>query len=247
MTLRAENLAKNFNGVHALDGATVEFTDTGVTAIIGPNGAGKTTLVNALTGFERVDSGRSFLGAAEITSLSPERIARLGVARTFQEIRLVWRETALDNVMVAVDSRAEEFMRAATGIGIRGEDERIRTKACEALRVVGLQDQAGVLATQLSYGQQKLLALARCMATDSHWLILDEPVSGVSPALVDSILETLRGLARNGRAIVLIEHDIRAVREVADAVVVLDQGRVVTTGTSDDVLARGDVLEAYLG
>ena len=246
MTLRAESLVKNFNGVHALDGTTVEFSDTGVTAIIGPNGAGKTTLVNALTGFERVDSGRSFMGVAEITSLPPERIARLGVARTFQELRLVWRETALENVMVAVDSPAEELIRAATGIGIRGENERIRAKAFEALRVVGLHDQAGVLATHLSYGQQKLLALARCMATDSHWLILDEPVSGVSPALVDTILDTLRGLARDGRAIVLIEHDIRAVREVADAVVVLDHGRVVATGTSDDVLARDDLLEAYL-
>lgn len=247
MTLRADSLVKSFNGVHALDGATVEFKGSGITAIIGPNGAGKTTLVDVLTGFERADSGRGFLGALDITRLPPDRISRLGIVRTFQEVRLVWRETVLENVMLAIPSAGESLWRAATAIRLRTENERIQSKALDALRVVGLHDRIEVLAMELSYGQQKLLALARCMATDAHWLILDEPVSGVSPAIVEGVLKTLRLLATDGRAILLIEHDIAAVRQVADTVVVLDQGRVVVAGPSEAVLSRDDVLDAYLG
>lgn len=247
MTLRADNLVKHFNGVRALSGTSVEFMrSSGITAIIGPNGAGKTTLVDALTGFLRVDSGRSFLGAVETTRLRPDQVARLGVARTFQEERLSWRESVLDNVMVAIPSSGERLYRALIGIGQRGEHESIQAQALDALRVVGLHEHGQTLASNLSYGQQKLLALARCLATDASWLILDEPVAGISPPLVDSLLKTLRLIAKEDRAIVFIEHDIRAVREVADAVVVLDEGRVVACGPTRDVLARDDVLEAYL-
>lgn len=247
MTLRAENLTKRFNGIRALDGATVEFAEGRISAIIGPNGAGKTTLVNALTGFQRVDAGRTFLGTVETTRFSPERVARLGVARTFQEVRLVWRETVLDNVMVAVRCSNEGFLHALTKIGWAEESEEIQSKALEALRIVGMNEQAGAFAADLSYGQQKLLALARCLAADARWLILDEPVSGVSPPLVEHLLETLRLLSKEGRAIILIEHNIRAVSEVADVVVVLDEGRVVATGATNEVFAQREVLEAYLG
>ncbi|MGH9895314.1 MAG: ATP-binding cassette domain-containing protein, partial [bacterium] len=141
MTLRADNLVKHFNGVRALSGTSVEFMrSSGITAIIGPNGAGKTTLVDALTGFLRVDSGRSFLGAVETTRLRPDQVARLGVARTFQEERLSWRESVLDNVMVAIPSSGERLYRALIGIGQRGEHESIQAQALDALRVVGLHE-----------------------------------------------------------------------------------------------------------
>lgn len=247
MTLRANNIEKNFNGVHALKGVTVEFNNSGITAIIGPNGAGKTTLINALTGFENVDSGRTFMGSIEITKLPPDHIARLGLTRTFQEIRLVWRETVLENVMVAIRSPTERLWRTIMGIGVHEQNEEIQAKALKVLRMVGLESKARALATDISYGQQKLLSLARCIATDAQWLILDEPVSGVSPKIINSILETLRKLSKTGKAIVLIEHDINAVRAVADNVVVLDQGQVVMTGTSAEVLSCDEVLEAYLG
>ncbi len=246
MTLRADGLVKQYDGVRALAGATVEFAASGITGIIGPNGAGKTTLVDALTGFLQVDSGRCSLGSVDTTTMRPEQIARLGVARTFQEVRLVWRESVLENVMLAIRTSGEHFFRALTGFKLRAEHERVRAKALDALRVVDLEGDSKAPVRSLSYGQQKLLSLARALATDARWLILDEPVSGVSPPLISSVLETVRRLAREGRVVVFIEHDIRAVREVADTVVVLNEGRVVATGPTEDVLSRDDVLEAYV-
>jgi ABC-type branched-subunit amino acid transport system ATPase component len=246
MKLRAENLTKSFNGLRALDGVTVEFDTKEVTAIIGPNGAGKTTLINAITGFGRVDSGRCLVGKKETTTLAPDQIARFGVVRTFQEVRLVWTESVIENVMIGVHSPLEQLFRAATTRRSSIELRRIQQKAIELLRLVGLQDHRDALAKELSYGQQKLLSLARCMAMEARWLVLDEPMSGVSPDLIDVIVNNLQRLASDGAGVVLIEHDIRAVRKVADTVVVLDQGRIVTNGPSSEVLERRDLLEAYL-
>lgn len=248
MSLRAENVSKAFDGVKAVDGISLEFSDRGTTAIIGPNGAGKTTLIDILTGFQRADTGATFLGVVETTRLAPEKIARLGMSRTFQDVRIMWRESVLENVMVAVASESEGLLRAITRPRwIQKQEANIRSSALEALRVVGLEDRSEDTARELSYGQRKLLTLARCLAADVRWLILDEPVSGVSPAMVEDILSVIRVITNMDRAVVLIEHDIPAVRAVADVVVVLDRGRVIASGSAEGVLAREDVLEAYLG
>jgi len=245
--LRATKLVKSFHGVRVLDELSIALSPSKITAIIGPNGAGKTTFIDALTGFLLVDEGKCFLGRTEITELRPEQIAKLGVARTFQDVRLVWQETVLENVMVGVRSPMEQLSRALGAIGAKEEHERIRARAIEALNTVELQSYEQVPATSLSYGQQKLLALARCIATNSGWIILDEPVSGVALPLVESLISMIRRLSTEGRSVVFIEHDIQAVRALADVVVVLDQGRVVISGPTNDVLERSDLLEAYLG
>lgn len=247
MTLRAVNISKAFNGVKALDGVSLELAASGVTAIIGPNGAGKTTLIDILTGFQRADSGATYLGDLETTRLSPAWIARMGMVRTFQDVRTVWRESVLENVMLAVSSSREQLFRSLTLRGRRSEERCVRSQALEAICHVGLEDRIGDKASELSYGQRKLLTLARCFAANPKWLILDEPVSGVTPVMTKDILRAIRAITDRGHAVVLIEHDISAVREAANAVVVLDRGRVIASGSAAEVLAREDVLEAYLG
>jgi len=245
--LRCSSLEKSFDGVKALRVRDLEFPVSGITAIVGPNGAGKTTLLNALTGFVRPDAGTVFLGNREITHLPPWRIARLGVARSFQEMRLVRLVTALENVMLArPNQRGERLFAALTGIGVAAEEATNRAKATELLRFVGLLDKTSDLAGQLSYGQQKLLSLACCLAGEPRVLLLDEPVAGVHAEVAQEILNLLVRLAAQGRLVVFVEHDFSAVRRVADMVVVMDQGSVIAAGRPEDVLSRPEVVEAFV-
>jgi ABC-type branched-subunit amino acid transport system ATPase component len=245
---RCGNLSKSFDGVHAVDGVTVEFPTSGITAIIGPNGAGKTTLLNVLTGFLRPDAGHCFLGAHKTSHLPAHRIARLGVARTFQDLRLINQVSVLENVLLArPNQRGERLVPALFRFGVAAEEERNHDEAMRLLDFVGLAKQARESARELSYGQQKLLALACCLATDARLLLLDEPVAGVAPEMSSRILELLQKLRNDGKLIVFIEHDIEAVRRVADLVIVMDDGKVIAQGPASDVLERPAIMEAYLG
>jgi ABC-type branched-subunit amino acid transport system ATPase component len=245
--LRCINLHKSFDGVRALDGVTLDFPAEGIAAIIGPNGAGKTTLLNVLTGFLRADSGKCCVGERETTRLPPHRIARLGVARTFQDLRLITQVSLLDNVMLArPHQRGEGFFSALFRLGVAAEEERNRAEAMRLLRFVGLEEKAEDLAGEISYGQQKLLSLACCLATDARILLLDEPVAGVHPDMRDHIIALLRNLSGAGKAIVFIEHDLAAVRQAADHVIVMDDGKVIAQGHTSEVLERPEILEAYL-
>ena len=247
-TLSCEGLSKSFNGVHALTGLDLVFPPEGITAIIGPNGAGKTTLLNILTGFLRPDCGRCLLGFRELTSLVPHQISRLGIARTFQDLRLVLQVAVLENVMLARPNQAgERLLRALFRIGIAAEEAGNREYAMRLLEFVGLEVKSNDLAGDLSYGQQKLLSLACCLATEAQILFLDEPVAGVHPSMVEEILGLLRKLRSSGRQVIFIEHDISAVREVADTVIVMDHGSVIAKGAPREVLERPEIMEAYLG
>lgn len=245
--LRCEGLRKVYGGVQAVAGVELEFPDFGIVAIIGPNGAGKTTLLNLLTGFVRPDSGRFFLGDLEITQLLPHRIVQLGIARTFQELRLVRRLSATENVRLGRPLQRGERLRALLSFRALAEEEvRNRAEANRLLRFVGLESTAHQPAGTLSWGQQKLLSLACCLATECDILLLDEPVSGVHPELVLQILELLRRLRADGKLVVFIEHNMLAVRQVADLVIVMDEGHLIAQGPPDDVLERPEILEAYL-
>lgn len=246
-TFGCEALSKSFDGVQALVGVQSVFSD-GVTAIIGPNGAGKTTLINSLTGFLRPDTGRVFIGERDITRLAPHRIAHLGVARTFQDLRLILQVPTLENVLLARPrQRGESLFWAVLRFGVAAEERRNREEAMRLLRFVGLEEKAGELAGELSYGEQKLLSLACCLATEARILLLDEPVAGVHPEMASRILDLLRQLRDDGKIIIFIEHDIAAVRRVADVVIVMDEGRIIAQGKPSDVLERQEILEAYLG
>ena len=246
--LRCEGLSKSFDGVHALADVTLEFPSSGIIAIIGPNGAGKTTLINVLTGFLRADSGRSFLGQRELTGLAPHKIARFGIGRTFQDLRLINLVSVLENVMLArPNQKGERLLPALFRFGVAEEEKRNHEEAMRLLRFVGLADKANELAGELSYGQQKLLTLACCLATEARILLLDEPVAGVHPEMVEKILGLLSELRGQGKLVVFIEHDIAAVRQVADQVMVMDEGRIIAQGKPAEVLERPEIIEAYVG
>ena len=247
-TLRCEGLSKFFDGVRALADVSLELPSSGIVAIIGPNGAGKTTLINMLTGFLRPEAGRAFLGGQELTRLPPHRVARLGIARTFQDLRLISLVSAQENVLlVRPNQNGEELWRALLRVGVAAEEARNREEALRWLRFVGLEEKANEAAGELSYGQQKLLTLACCLATESRVLLLDEPVAGVHPDMIAKILGLLRELKAMKKLVVFIEHDIAAVRQVADLVIVMDDGKVIAQGAPTEVLERREILEAYVG
>jgi ABC-type branched-subunit amino acid transport system ATPase component len=246
-TLRCEGLRKTFDGTIALDGVDLEFPSSGIVAIIGPNGAGKTTLLNVLTGFLWQDAGRLFLGERELTGLAPHKIARLGLARTFQDLRLVKLVPVLENVMLARPNQSgERLLPALFRYGVAKQESQNREAAMHWLEFVGLEDKAHEATGQLSYGQQKLLTLACCLATEAKILLLDEPVAGVHPEMIAKILGLLRKSNALGRLVVFIEHDIAAVREVANVVLVMDEGRIIAQGAPGEVLERPEIMEAYV-
>lgn len=246
--LRCENLSKSFGGVQALDDLSMQFSTHGITAIIGPNGAGKTTLLNVLTGFLRADEGRCYCGGRDITQLAPHKIARFGISRTFQELRLIQQVSLLENVLMArPHQRGEKLLPALLRFGVAAEEQRNYKEAMRLLEFVGLDADSATLAGELSYGQQKLATVACCVATEAHVLLLDEPVAGVHPKMATQILALLGQLRDDGKLIVFIEHDIAAVRQAADVVVVMDQGRVIAQGPPKTVLEHPAILEAYIG
>jgi len=245
--LRCENLRKTFNGSQALTGLSLELPTSGITAIIGPNGAGKTTLLNILTGFIQPDDGRCFFGCREITRLPPHRIVRLGVGRTFQDLRLTLQVSVLENVLVACpNQRGERLLPALLRVGVAADDVRNQAEAIRLLRFVGLEQKGEELAGELSYGQQKLLTLVCCLATGAQILLLDEPVAGIHPEMAARLLDLLRELRDTGKLVVFVEHDIASVRQVADSVIVMDQGNVIAQGPPSEILDRPEIIEAYL-
>ncbi|MCK4343173.1 MAG: ABC transporter ATP-binding protein [Phycisphaerae bacterium] len=247
-SLRCESLRKSFGGVRALDGLSVQFDTDGIVAIIGPNGAGKTTLLNVLTGFLPADGGQCYCGDRDITRLAPHRIARLGIARTFQDLRLIQQVPVVENVMLArPHQRGEKLLSALLRFGVAEEERRNREEAMRLLEFVELTADAAKPAGELSYGQQKLLTIACCVATEARMLLLDEPVAGVHPEMVTQILGLLGQLRNEGKLVVFIEHDIAAVRQAADVVIVMDEGKVIAQGPPSEVLERPEIMEAYVG
>lgn len=242
-------VSKTFNGVHALRNIDVAFGEKGVVAIIGPNGAGKTTLLNVLSGFLRPDTGRVAFNSHDITYMSPDRIARLGLIRTFQDLRLIPSMTVLDNVLLARPRQGgERITRALFGLRGQREESANRAAAIAVLERFGLSDERLLieLAGDLSYGQQKLLSLACCLAAEPRALFLDEPVACIAPQFRDRILNLIREIGGEGRLVVFVEHDMDAVRLAADRVIVMDDGRIIVDGKPADILGKAAIMEAYL-
>ncbi len=247
--IRCEGLRKSFGGVSALADVTLEFPPSGIVAIIGPNGAGKTTLLNILTGFALPDAGRVFLGSQDLSGLPPWRIARLGIVRTFQEVRIVKRMSVLDNILLGCTwPTGESVLSALARLRLKEAETTNLATALELLRFVGLDEAANDGAGALSYGEQKLLSLACCLATGARFLLLDEPVAGAAPQVIERIKAYLQKLKIQDRAVVVfVEHDLAVVRDVADHVIVMDEGRIVAQGDPGDVLSRPQVIETFVG
>lgn len=245
--LKCRRLTKRYGNVTAVTDFSYDFLTSGIVGLIGPNGAGKTTLLNMLTGFEVADKGECYLGSRRITNLKPYQMARLGIARTFQEPRHMWDESVFDNILLGrPDQSGERLLRSLCPLGINEEEKINKEKAAAILSAIGLENEKNRPANNLSYGQQKLLAIARCLATEANIYLLDEPVAGVHSESSARILQLLHELRGQGKLVVFCEHDIEAVRQVSDQVIVLDEGIVVAHGSPTEVLDRPEILETYI-
>jgi ABC-type branched-subunit amino acid transport system ATPase component len=249
VTIECRDLSKSFDGVHAVEEVSVEFEAGKITALIGPNGAGKTTLFHLMGGSLVPDSGEVLLRGSRISGRPSWEIARLGVGRLFQDVRAFGRLSVLENVLAGFRNQAGEcFWKAVLVRPVVARQERdLIAQARHWIEFVGLGGMEEAPARALSYGQQKLLALARLLAQGAQVLLLDEPTAGVNPAMVKPLLALLRELARQGKTIVLIEHNMSVVIDIADWVYFMDEGQIVAFGLPHEVLGDKWVREAYLG
>ena len=230
--LEVTGVSVHFGGVTAVDHAHLEARPGQITGLIGPNGAGKTTLFNVITGVQPASGGTVTLAGRNITRLPTYRRARLGMARTFQRLELFWTLSVFDNVLVAAEQA-----------GARSPQTTVAT----VLERVGITALAAEPAGKLPTGSARLVEVARALACEPAILLLDEPASGLDESETRELGRLLQGLAADGLAVLLVEHDMSLVMEICDIVSVLDLGRVIATGTPDEVRAHPLVIEAYLG
>lgn len=241
--LQISGLQKRFGGVNATDNVNLEVTGGELHAIIGPNGAGKTTLISQLSGAVKPDSGSIVFAGRDITSAPAHARARLGITRSFQITSLLMSMSVLDNVALAVqahDGHSFRFIRAARKIA------HLRDRAMEALHRVGLQDRANDPTVALSHGEHRQLEIAVALASEAELMLLDEPMAGLGPEESAKMVEFLNAL-KGQRTILLIEHDMDAVFALADRISVLVYGKIIATGSRQEIRTNDEVRHAYLG
>ena len=249
MTLSVTGLSRAFGGVRAVDEATFTVADGEVHGLIGPNGAGKTTLLNLVSGLLRPTAGKIELDGRRVDGLPPNRIAALGVARTYQNIRLFGGLSAADNVVVGGHLRrlAPFWRRLLLLPSARREEDAARASAEAGLARVGMRERARARAFDLSYGEQRRVEIARALASQPRLVLLDEPTAGMNPGEAGAVARLVREVAKEGRAVLLIEHNVRLVMELCDRITVLNFGKVIARGTPQEIGKDPAVIAAYLG
>ncbi len=247
--LSVRDLTKTFGGLMAVNCVSFDIEKGTITALIGPNGAGKTTVINIISGLLRATGGKVVFKGRDITNLPPYRISHLGIARTFQNIRVFPQMTVLENMLVATKYRKGETLLYSVipDRDVKVEDEQNLKKALHYLEFVGLMDKKDEFAGNLSHGQRRLLELARALATDADLLLLDEPTAGVTPRTRKKLLQLFTRLKNSGKTIMIIEHNMKVVRAVSDRVIVLSNGQKIFDGPPDKAFKDSRVIEAYLG
>ena len=247
--IHVEGLTRYFSGLRALDDCSFTLRAGEVSCLVGPNGAGKTTVFDCITGFLVPDRGTIRYKGQPITGLARREIVKRGIARSFQNLRLFEELTVLDNVIVCLadesgNSPITALLRPWHSQAVL---KRKQQRALEVLSAVGLSEKAEHYATEISFGQQKLLCIARVLATDADLLLLDEPTSGLGAAALDNMVSVIRKLRESGKTLLVVEHNTRIVKEIADSVIFMHQGRVLATGEPKSVLERRDLAEIYFG
>ena len=249
MLLSIENVGKSFGGLHVLQDVNFEVPAGGIFGLIGPNGAGKTTVFNLVTGLLQPSAGRIRFQGEDLAGVASHRITRLGIARTFQNIRIFKEMTLLENVIVGMHDHLnygplDIFFNSRR---CREVEQKAHERAHELLSWVRLDHKATLLADNLSYGDQRKLEFARALATEPKLLLLDEPVAGMNPAEKDELMEEICNIRDRGYGIFLIEHDMRFVMGLCDRIAVLNFGRIIAEGSPDEIRSHPEVIEAYLG
>ncbi|WP_238329754.1 ABC transporter ATP-binding protein [Ornithinimicrobium humiphilum] len=246
--LVADNISRSFGGIKAVDVEHLEIPRNAITALIGPNGAGKTTLFNLLSGFDQPDTGEWSFNGRSLAGIPAWKAARRGQVRTFQLTKVLQRLTVLESMKLgATGQKGERFLASVFPFLWRSQEKEIEVRALELLKKFKLYDKRADFSAALSGGQRKLLEMARALMTDPEFVLLDEPMAGVNPALVQSLLDHVINLKKEGMTVLFVEHDMHMVRHIADWVVVMAEGRIVAEGPPREVMQDPAVVDAYLG
>jgi len=243
-----EGIKRVFGGLTAVDVERLQIQRHGITALFGPNGAGKTTLFNLLTCFDTAQEGSWKFNGTEISKLGPHKVANLGMVRTFQLTKSLYRLSVLDNMrLAATKQRGESILLSPLRWLWRQQEDEVTARAEELLTRFKLIDKKDDFAAALSGRQRKLLEMARALMVNPEIVMLDEPMAGVNPALKQSLLGHIKSLRDDGMTVLFVEHDMDMVRDVSDWVIVMAQGRIVAEGTPHEVMRNQAVVDAYLG
>lgn len=249
LILKLEGISKKFGGIQAVTNCSFSVEEGKIVGLVGPNGAGKTTIFNLITGTLKPDGGSIYYKNQDITNVPAYKRVKLGIARSFQDVRALEDMTILENVLLACQSKYAEspilslFHKKAA----KEEEEKNIEKALDLIRYVGLEEKRNELAGNLSYAEQKLMILARLLATEAELLLLDEPASGLSPTTLKEFTKLIKDLSKKGKTIILVEHNITLVNEIVDEIVFLHNGDPIATGKPYEIAKDEKLREIYFG
>lgn len=247
--LKVRNLSKLFGGLAAISELNLDIFDIEILGVIGPNGAGKTTLFNVISGFYAPTRGKVTFNGQDITGLKAHRVAHVGISRTFQASNLFMSLSVLDNVFTChhMSYRASQWKRVLHTPSAIQEEKRLRRGALEILEFMGLDSLKDELAAKLTHGQQKVLSICMALATNPKLLLLDEPVTGMNPVEIQTMLNLISRIRSRGMTIAIVEHNMQAVMNLCDRIVVLNHGQKIAEGLHKEIIENKEVIEAYLG